>query len=552
MKRVLRFAVVTAAWWATIAFADAGAAWVAAGNLNVPRFFHTATLLKDGRVLVAGGRPDCCSGSLASAELFQPATGKWITTGSMNVARVGPSAIVLNDARVLVVSADASAELYDLAKGTWSLVDGPQTPRSGFTLTLLPSGKVLIAGGSGFPSVTYASAEVFDPVTAKWTATGSLLSARTSHTATLMHDGQVLVVAGLLLNPVNIEDPEELQSAELYDPGTGQWRPTAKPNRQYLFPTATLLANGRVLLLGDVGDTEQYDPATQSWAITGTRSTGYQRYAVATRLPNGKVLVAGGYDPKTVSFVAGAELYDEATGAWTDIASLITARSDATATTLANGDVLVAGGNGIVAGQEVRVAEAEVIRASAPPGCVGSCVADLYEYVHAATGHYFITASKDDIDALDSGSIPGWAGSGERVGGQAWTSGSNFYWSTSNAGLPFPVCRYFIPPDSHFLSTSAQECDDVAAKHPEFVLETRAAFYAWLPSAFGVCPIDSNNFPTDNYTLIPMYRLWNGRADTNHRFTTSTAVRDAMVAQGWILEGYGAQPVAMCVIGRPD
>jgi hypothetical protein len=81
------------------------------------------------------------------------------------------------------------------------------------------------------------------------------------------------------------------------------------------------------------------------------------------------------------------------------------------------------------------------------------------------------------------------------------------------------------------------------------VLETRAAFYAWLPSPFGVCPIDSNNFPTDNYNLIPMYRLWNGRADTNHRFTTSTAVRDAMVAQGWIIEGYGAQPVAMCVIG---
>ena len=252
------------------------------------------------------------------------------------------------------------------------------------------------------------------------------------------------------------------------------------------------------LLLGDGGDTEQYDPGTQSWAISGTRNTGYQGYAVAA-LPNGKVLAAGG--------------------------------------------------DGIVAGQEVSVAQAEVTRASAPPGCVEPCAANLREYVRAATGHFFITASKDDIDALDSGHIPGWMRTGEPVGAQAWTSGSNFWWGSSAAGLPFPVCRYFIPPDSHFLSASAQECDDVAAKHPEFVLETRAAFYAWLPSASGVCPIDSFNFPTDNYNLIPMYRLWNGRADTNHRFTTSRAVRDAMVAQGWIIEGYGAQPVAMCVIG---
>jgi len=303
-----------------------------------------------------------------------------------------------------------------------------------------------------------------------------------------------------------------------------------------------------VLLLGDVGDTEKYDPATNTWAITGTRSTGHAAYAVAT-LPKGKVLVAGGYDSKTASHLAATELYDEVTGAWTDIAPLITARSSATATTLANGDVLVAGGWGIVAGQEARIAQSEVIATSTPPGCVDPCAANLREYVRAATGHFFITASKDDIDALDSGHIPGWMRTGEPVGAQAWTSGSNFWWGSSAAGLPFPVCRYFIPPDSHFLSASAQECDDVAAKHPEFVLETRAAFYAWLPSASGVCPIDSFNFPTDNYNLIPMYRLWNGRADTNHRFTTSRAVRDAMVAQGWIIEGYGAQPVAMCVIG---
>ena len=180
--------------------------------------------------------------------------------------------------------------------------------------------------------------------------------------------------------------------------------------------------------------------------------------------------------------------------------------------------------------------------------CGTPCALPLVEYAHIGSGHYFITSSPDDIQALDSGSIPGWVRTGEPSNAWAWMSGSDYYWSDSQAGLPLPVCRFFIPPDSHFLSASAQECDVVAATHPEFVLETRAAFYAWLPSAAGVCPVDNLNLPF-NYDLIPMYRLWNGRADTNHRYVTSKEARDAMIAQGWIAEGYGADPVAMCVIG---
>ncbi|HTP99330.1 MAG TPA: hypothetical protein VMN56_08385 [Casimicrobiaceae bacterium] len=161
--------------------------------------------------------------------------------------------------------------------------------------------------------------------------------------------------------------------------------------------------------------------------------------------------------------------------------------------------------SGIAAGLLAAVLLAPPASAQSPLAPCGTpCYRALVEYAHIGSSHYFITSSKDDVDALDSGSTSGWVRTGEPSNAGAWMSGTDYYWGYSQAGLPLPVCRYFIPPDSHFLSASAQECDDVAAKHPEFVLETRAAFYAWLPSAEGVCPVDTLNLPLDNYDLIPM------------------------------------------------
>lgn len=179
------------------------------------------------------------------------------------------------------------------------------------------------------------------------------------------------------------------------------------------------------------------------------------------------------------------------------------------------------------------------------------CLCDqlvMFEYVHVATGHYFFTTSLADTDALDSGRIPGWERTNVLDYAAGWNNATTQYWLISQVGEPSPVCRFFIPPDEHFMSASAQECEDVAVKHPEYTLETRAAFYAWLPNQAGDCPVDPINYPTDNFFFVPMFRLWNNRADTNHRYTTSPMVRDQMIAEGWVLEGYGTVPAVMCVL----
>jgi len=163
----------------------------------------------------------------------------------------------------------------------------------------------------------------------------------------------------------------------------------------------------------------------------------------------------------------------------------------------------------------------------------------VIEYYNATLDHYFVTMSQPDIDALDSGRIAGWTRTGYAFG--TWIN--RFQLATSETDLPpldsMPVCRLYIPPtegDSHFFSASPAECAAAIAQHPEFDLETSQAFLAVLPDPVtGACH------------GVNVYRLWNGRADSNHRYTTSTTVRDAMIAKGYILEGYGRDPVTMCV-----
>jgi len=154
----------------------------------------------------------------------------------------------------------------------------------------------------------------------------------------------------------------------------------------------------------------------------------------------------------------------------------------------------------------------------------------VVEYYSASLDHYFYSASAPDIDALDSGRISGWERTGQR-----------FMVAAANGQ---PVCRYYIPPalgDSHFYSASVEECAEVHARFPAMVLEAEAAFYVSLPSATGEC-----GSPWDYDWMTPVYRLWNGRADSNHRYTTDKGVRDAMVAQGYVAEGYGPDGVAFC------
>jgi hypothetical protein len=155
----------------------------------------------------------------------------------------------------------------------------------------------------------------------------------------------------------------------------------------------------------------------------------------------------------------------------------------------------------------------------------------VLEYYNASLDHYFITSAIDDMNALDSGRFVGWS-----------RTGYTFNSSNGSDGLA-SVCRFYIPPaygDSHFFSASSAECAEVSARFPQFVLETTDAMKVGLPdSTTGLCSPP---------TSMPVYRVWDQRIDTNHRYTTDRIVRDAMVARGWIAEGYGPDAVAMCAL----
>jgi N-acetylneuraminic acid mutarotase len=338
-----------------LAHPSLGQNWTATGNLGAPRWTHTATLLSNGKVLIAGGAGTDGITPLATAELYDPASGTWAVTGNLATPRYGHTATLLPNGQVLVVGGNnqnniyfTSAELYDPASGTWSAAGSLNARRASHTATLLSNGKVLVAAGYNNTG-PIAGAELFDPGSGPngtWTATGSLNTARYIHTATLLTNGKVLVVGGIdsTVNPT--------ASAELFDPASGAngtW--TATPD----FPTtvdghtATLLPNGKVLVaFGSdkngfaLNSSQLFDPAggtNGTWTATGTLDPA-RSAARATLLTNGHVLVEGGSSDSGVD----AATYDPAQGTWTVTGSLKTGRSQHTATLLSDGRVLVAGG----------------------------------------------------------------------------------------------------------------------------------------------------------------------------------------------------------------
>jgi len=230
--------------------------------------------------------------------------------------------------------------------------------RAHHTATLLPDGRVLVVGGEGdsgtqadtFP--TLPSAEIYDPRRGTWTRTGALHDARQYHTATLLHDGRVLVVGGSRGTVGATAGNVYLASAELYDPVTGIWTRTGWLHDARSGATATLLADGDVLVAGGEGQSVRGQGSLVTAELydpqRGTwAETGHlnnaRSGATATLLRGGRVMVVGGFDSSGHE-LSTAEFYDPRYGTWTRAASLHDARALHTATLLTNGDVLVAGG----------------------------------------------------------------------------------------------------------------------------------------------------------------------------------------------------------------
>jgi N-acetylneuraminic acid mutarotase len=207
-------------------------------------------------VLVAGGF-DTGLDPVGSAELYDPATGSWTLTGSLNTARYFHTATLLPNGMVLVAGGlacctfiSASAELYDPTSGTWTPTGSLNIARDSHTAILLPNGMVLVAGGFDSTSNASASAELYDPASGTWTSAGNLNNARVYHTATFLPNGMVLVAGGR--DGPSFTPSDILSSAELYDPASGSWTVTGSLNAVRAYHMATLLPNGMVLVAGGV------------------------------------------------------------------------------------------------------------------------------------------------------------------------------------------------------------------------------------------------------------------------------------------------------------
>jgi hypothetical protein len=280
-------------------------------SMSTPRSSHTATLLNNGKVLIAGGR---------------------------------------NENGTNIFGLD-TAELYDPVLQTFTPTHGTMTtPRVDHTATLLPDGTVLIAGGIN--SVTVSSAEIYDPAMDSFHATGNMTKARGAHAAVLLQNGKVLIVGGDPFNPVLLTPG----TAELFDPSTGTFTATGNTNNFRDGPTATLLLDGTVLVTGgieddggivliDLNSAELYDPNAGTFTLVGNMMIG-RAYHTATRLNDGTVLITGGDNPHLAEAYSSAEIYTLASRTFSSVGSMAFQRAFHTATLRASGKVQVIGGTG--------------------------------------------------------------------------------------------------------------------------------------------------------------------------------------------------------------
>jgi hypothetical protein len=278
-------------------------------SMSTPRSGHTATLLNNGKVLIAGG-------SSASA------------TG---------------------INGLDTAELYDPVSQTFTAIQSTMTtPRTGHTATLLADGTVLLAGGNN--STAAMSAEIYVPTTDSFHATGNMTKARGGHAAALLLNGKVLIVGGDPVNPVFLTPG----TAELFDPSTGTFTATGNTNNSRGGPTATLLLDGSVLVAGgiesdggigliDLISAELYDPNAGTFTLVGNMTIGRADHT-ATRLNDGTVLITAGDNTHNAEVFSSAESYTPGSRTFSNVGSMAFQRAHHTATLRATGKVQVIGG----------------------------------------------------------------------------------------------------------------------------------------------------------------------------------------------------------------
>ena len=338
------------------------------GSLNMSRTGHTATLLQNGQVLIVGGNNDPAGGNdstTASAELYNPVTQTFSYTGSLNTPRYLHSATLLPNGQVLIAGGEQTLdsygdmggvftlEMYDSVSGTFRVVPGTLTEALP-PATLLDNGMVLFNSSlNGFYS-SLGPPQIYDPSTGIMSNTGYSLKNRIdgTFTSTLLNDGTVLLAGGELFNGNVLATT----NAELFSPTTETFAATGGLTTPTMYQTATLLNTGSVLLAAganlsgtngamvDLNGSELYNPSAKTFAATGNLAIARTSHT-ATLLNDGTVLVIGGGTQTAPTYLTGtAELFSPTTQTFTGDGSLATPRTQHTATLLNDGTVLVVGG----------------------------------------------------------------------------------------------------------------------------------------------------------------------------------------------------------------
>lgn len=400
-------------------------AWSATAPLVTARTEATTTVLANGQVLVAGGKTvtNGAVGATATAELYNPATGRFTATGSMPIAVGDATAALLADGEVLVVGGDTpangaltptgAAELYDPATGSWSSVAPLPAKLAvfGAVSVRLANGLVLVAGGARVVrNATSATADVelYHPASRSWTrASGMPGAGVVDAVAAQLANGDVLVAGGEneLLNGAR----STTSSSAVYSVARGRWTSTPPMPLAVQWASAARLANGDVLVAGGSTTTagtptpaaELFDPATATWATTGSLPGAGSYGAEAVPLPSGYVLYLGGLVDPGQSSTGATATYSPVTGTWQATGALGTARAFASVAVLPGGYVLAAGGE---TGASSVTSAAELYLAGLPPSITSAATAT---FAAGAYGAFTVTTAGAPAPAVTvSGSLP--------------------------------------------------------------------------------------------------------------------------------------------------
>ncbi|MBI4060936.1 MAG: hypothetical protein HY403_05840 [Elusimicrobia bacterium] len=403
------------------------------GSLLQRRAYHTATLLPDNTILVAGGTNG--PSVLPTAEIFNPASGAFAATrGSMRDARDLHTATLLPNGRVLVAggySTNAtstgstnSAEIYYPDTKIFIPAAMMISSRSNHTATLLPDGNLMVFGGFGPGDVITATAEIYYSTSGAWKPLTSAPAARALHAAALLKDGRLMVAGGVNSGGV-------LSSVHAYTPATNSWAALAPMPVALRSHTATLLFDGRVLVAGGNGGLGQvnasyiYDPKTDAWTATAAAPLTQPRFGhTATLLPDNTVMISGG---ATLSEVpTGIEVYRVDSSSWVPTGGpfALGARAFHTMTLAADGKVYAIGGSdGLIGGagtsllssaeQGYFTADADVYTKNAPPSIRRSTIT-------ATSATPFLPGGSLSVSGL------GFRGGTEASGGGSGAANSSF------------------------------------------------------------------------------------------------------------------------------